>query len=145
MIGVNQIGIPKGQSGWISKLNPLNWFKKESIKNPELGYTDWTQQQWDNMNQRYRNHTNVKEITKQTVHNNSEDYKIYGLQTTPQKDSLWYSTTSNPEQELIVFKNSETGDYIYNNQMNGKLIEENRVKQLPSNIQELINLINNGL
>lgn len=145
MIGVNQIGIPKGQSGWISKLNPLNWFKKENIKNHELGYTDWTQQQWDNMNQRYRNHTNIKEITEQTVYNNSEDYKIYGLHTTPQKDSLWYSTTSNPEQELIVFKNSETGDYIYNKQMNGKLIEENRAKQLPSNIKELINLINNGL
>lgn len=37
MIGVNQIGIPKGQSGWISKLNPLNWFKKEEPEEKYLG------------------------------------------------------------------------------------------------------------
>lgn len=35
--GINQIGIPKGQSGWISKLNPLNWFKKEEPKEKYLG------------------------------------------------------------------------------------------------------------
>lgn len=96
MIGIKQVGIPKGQEGWISKLNPKNWFKKE----PKLNYDDWTQEQWDNMNQRYRNHTKVQQKTLQNIYNNVEDFKIYGLQTTPQNDSTWYMGT--PQQELTV-------------------------------------------
>lgn len=60
MIGVNQIGIPKGQSGWISKLNPLNWFKKDPILKSRKFVEDWysnktTQQVY---NQNFNDYTN---------------------------------------------------------------------------------------
>lgn len=46
--------IPKGQSGWISKLNPLNWFKKDPIlksrKFVENWYNNKTTQQVFNQN-----------------------------------------------------------------------------------------------
>jgi hypothetical protein len=34
------------------------------------------------------------------------------MNTTPQNDTIWYY--GDPEQEVTVFKNMETGDYIYN-------------------------------
>jgi hypothetical protein len=59
------------------------------------------------------------------------------LETTPERDSVWIYTQTNPEKELHVFKNSKTNDYIYNYTMPGR-VEDYRVTQLPDYIKKLI-------
>lgn len=96
---------------------------------------DWSDGAWDRFGERFKN-SKIKGSVTNTINNDTERHVHRFMQTSPKNDTIW--SYGDPEQELMVFKNMETGDYIYSHNQPGAKVEESRVTQLPDYIKKLI-------
>lgn len=136
--------IPKGQSGWISKLNPLNWglrtyegdiesaydaakankdkkflWKGIRISTKQIPMEQPSQESIDFTNRILKN--SKIQGTSQSE-SNADKFSYQYLTTTPQQDSVW--NVYDGINQVNVFKNGVTNKYDYSIHKNGKIVSE---------------------